>query len=80
MGDNMIYLYKSEQMVKQPVFMDIYQPVNDNAKKRPVVLVCHGGAFVASSKDDFNQKSVAYTDSLAARGFVTASLNTARVW
>ena len=74
MGDNMIYLYKSEQMVKQPVFMDIYQPVNDNAKKRPVVLVCHGGAFVASSKDDFNQKSVAYTDSLAARGFVTASL------
>ena len=74
MGNNMINLYKSEQMVKKPVFMDIYQPVNDNAKGRAVVIVCHGGAFVASHKDDFDQKSVAYTDSLAARGFVTASL------
>ena len=74
MGNRMMYLYKSEQMVKQPVFMDIYEPANDNAKNRAVVLVCHGGAFVASSKDDFSQKSVAYTDSLAARGFVTASL------
>lgn len=74
MGNSMMYLYNSEQMVKQPVFMDIYQPVNDNAQNRAVVLVCHGGAFVASSKEDFSQKSVAYTDSLAARGFVTASL------
>jgi predicted esterase len=74
MEDNMMYFYESERMVKEPVVMDIYQPVNDKAKDRPVVLICHGGAFVASSKDDFNQKSVAYADSLAARGFVTASL------
>lgn len=70
----MMYFYKEEITKKQPLLMDIYEPVNDNAEKRAAVIVCHGGAFVASSKDDFDQKSVAYTDSLAARGYVTASL------
>ena len=74
MEKNMLHLYESEQVVMEPVVMDIYEPVNDNGTDRAAVVICHGGAFVASAKDDFDQKSVAYADSLAARGFVTASL------
>ena len=74
MEKNMLHLYESEQVVMEPVVMDIYEPANDNGTDRAAVVICHGGAFVASSKDDFDQKSVAYADSLAARGFVTASL------
>ena len=70
----MMYFYSKEVSKNQPLLMDIYEPVDDTAEKRAAVIVCHGGAFVASSKDDFGQKSVAYTDSLAARGYVTASL------
>ena len=70
----MMYFYKEELTKKQPLLMDIYEPKGDNAEKRAAVIVCHGGAFVASGKDDFTQKTVAYTDSLVARGYVTASL------
>lgn len=70
----MMFFYKEELVEKKDLLMDIYEPVDDTAEKRAAVIVCHGGAFVASSKDDFTQKSVAYTDSLAARGYVTASL------
>ena len=74
MEKNMLHLHESEQVVMEPVVMDIYEPANDNGTDRAAVVICHGGAFVASAKDDFDQKSVAYADSLAARGFVTASL------
>lgn len=70
----MMFFYKEELVEKKDLLMDIYEPVDDTAEKRAAVIVCHGGAFVASSKDDFGQKSVAYTDSLTARGYVTASL------
>lgn len=70
----MMFFYKEELVEKKDLIMDIYEPVDDDAEKRAAVIVCHGGAFVASSKDDFGQKTVAYTDSLAARGYVTASL------
>lgn len=68
------YFYVNEIVKKQDLLMDVYEPVDDTAKHRAAVIVCHGGAFIAGSKDDFTQKSVAYTDSLAARGYVTASL------
>ncbi len=54
--------------------MDIYSPKNDGEKKRAAVIVAHGGSFVAGAKDDTDQKSVAYCGSLAARGFVAASI------
>jgi poly(3-hydroxybutyrate) depolymerase len=34
----------------------------------------HGGAFAAGSKDDMEQQSVTYCDSLAARGFVAIAV------
>ena len=71
---NQIYFFNDE-ITTTPVDlkMDIYSPKNDTDKKRAAVIVAHGGSFVAGAKDD-NQKSVAYCDSLAARGFVAASI------
>jgi acetyl esterase/lipase len=74
-GTMAVYLYANEtDLTTVDLKMDIYQPKNDTEKKRPVVLVMHGGAFAAGSKNDYDQHSVTYCDSLAARGFVTAAV------
>lgn len=70
-----VYLYENETDLTQvDLHMDIYQPKKDTEKKRPVVLVMHGGAFAAGSKNDYDQHTVTYCDSLAARGYVTAAV------
>ena len=70
-----VYLFDNETDLKEvSLKMDIYQPKNDTEKKRPAVLVMHGGAFAAGSKNDYDQHTVTYCDSLAARGFVTAAV------
>lgn len=70
-----LYLYANEtDLTTVDLHMDIYSPKNDTEKKRPAVVVMHGGAFVAGAKDDDYQQSVTYCDSLAARGYVTASV------
>lgn len=70
-----VYLYESEtDMAPIDLHMDIYTPKGDTEKKRAAVLVMHGGAFAAGSKDDMEQQSVTYCDSLAARGFVAIAV------
>ena len=70
-----IYFYDSEnEVTKKPLTMNIFSPKGDTETKRAAVLVSHGGAMVAGSKEDTDQQTVAYCDSLAARGFVTASV------
>ena len=70
-----VYLYENEtDLTEVSLKMDIYQPKNDSEKKRPAVLVMHGGAFAAGSKNDYDQHTVTYCDSLAARGYVTAAV------
>ena len=70
-----VYLYENEtDLTEVDLHMDIYQPKNDTEKNRPAVLVMHGGAFAAGSKNDYDQHTVTYCDSLAARGFVTVAV------
>jgi acetyl esterase/lipase len=70
-----VYLFDNEtDLTEVDLKMDIYKPKNDTEKKRPVVLVMHGGAFAAGAKDDTDQHTVTYCDSLAARGFVTVAV------
>lgn len=69
------YFYNNESTTTDKnLLMDLYVPKDDKEKKRAAVIVSHGGAMVAGSKDDFSQNTVNYCDSLAARGFVTASI------
>ncbi|MBR2272680.1 MAG: carboxylesterase family protein [Fibrobacter sp.] len=74
-GGMPVYLYENEtDLTTVDLHMDIYQPKKDKEKKRPAVLVMHGGAFAAGSKNDYDQHTVTYCDSLAARGYVTVAV------
>jgi Carboxylesterase family len=53
--------------------MNIFQPVGDTLSRRPVVIICFGGGFVAGSKDHWSMRLLA--QSLAKRGFVTAVID-----
>ena len=55
--------------------MDIYKPIEEGVSNRAAVIVAHGGSFVAGAKDDKDQKSIAYCDLLATRGFVAVSID-----
>jgi acetyl esterase/lipase len=55
------------------LIMDIYQPSGDTLSLRPVLICCHGGAFISGTKD--NDDMVAFCDSLANKGYVTVTIN-----
>ena len=53
--------------------MDIYTANGDTATNRPVILYMHGGSFTAGDKT--TNDCVDFCESMAKRGYVTASLN-----
>ena len=54
------------------LLMDIWVPPNATANKlQPLVILIHGGAFVAGSKEDHQAKALSY----AQAGYVAASIN-----
>jgi len=53
--------------------MDIYTPDGDTEINRPVILYMHAGSFQFGSKSD--PDCVDFCESMAKRGYVTASLN-----
>ncbi|HPF00646.1 MAG TPA: alpha/beta hydrolase [Bacteroidales bacterium] len=55
------------------LMLDIYEPQNDSATSRPLLLLIHGGAFIVGDKrDSFQQKLAIH---YAKRGYVVASIN-----
>lgn len=66
------FLFKGD-MKQLPLKLDIYQPENDNIKKRPLLLFIHGGAFIFGDKENNIQQAI--TDDLVAKGFVVSSIN-----
>ena len=55
------------------LYMNIFRPTGDTLSKRPVVIVCFGGGFIAGSKDHWSIRLIA--QELAKRGFVTAVID-----
>lgn len=53
--------------------MDIYKPVGDNNCRRPVLVLVHGGAWVAGSKQD--GLIVNISGEMARKGWVVAAIN-----
>lgn len=53
--------------------MDVYVPTGDTLTKRPLLILAYGGGFIFGSKEDADINSVC--DSLAHRGYVTATIN-----
>lgn len=52
--------------------MDVYEPVGDTLSQRPLLVLAHGGAFYAGTKN--NGTMVDMCTSFAKRGYVAASI------
>src|SRR5687767_4193091 len=59
--------------VTQPLLMDIYQPVGDTVRRRPVIIFAHQGGFVSGQRTDAYM--VAVCTQFARLGYVTASID-----
>lgn len=57
----------------QNLYMDVFQPEGDTMTKRPLVIICFGGGFLAGSKDHWSIRLLA--QDLAKRGYVTATID-----
>jgi hypothetical protein len=57
------------------LYLDIYEPEEDTASLRPVVILFHGGAFVDGLLNRKSPDIVAIAQYLAQRGYVTASVS-----
>lgn len=55
------------------LYMNIFQPLGDTLSKRPVVIICFGGGFIAGNKDHWSIRLIA--QELAKRGYVTAVID-----
>lgn len=52
--------------------LDLYKPVGDNNCQRPLLVMAHGGGFVAGSRNDADVVQIC--QEMAARGYVAASI------
>ncbi len=57
--------------VQENLYLDIYEPLNDTASKRPMVLFVHGGAWTDGTK----MQGRDFCSFFAKRGYVTASID-----
>lgn len=53
--------------------LDIYKPVGDNNCQRPLLILVHGGSWIAGSKYDSNILFMA--QEMASKGYVVAAIN-----
>lgn len=60
------------QTETRPVYMDIFTPKGDTLTNRPVIIFAHSGGFLMGSNQ--NEDMIAFCDSFARRGYVTATL------
>ena len=57
--------------VQEELFTDIYEPDNDTAKKRAIIIFVHGGGWLDHNKDDGKE----FCTLFSKKGYVTASIN-----
>lgn len=53
--------------------LDLYQPINDDLKKRPLFVIIHGGGFKSGARNDKSLISLA--NGITKKGFVVASVD-----
>ena len=69
-GENINYLNTNEEL-----YLDIYEPKNDNETLRPVIVYIHGGGFTDKNQSKELLHIIAFADSFARRGYVVATIN-----
>lgn len=55
------------------LFVDIFKPANDSATNRPLIILAHGGSFIAGNRQD--EFITDLCRRFARRGYVTASIS-----
>lgn len=63
------YAFKENKSLK----LDLYQPLNDTLKKRPIIIFMHGGGFSGGARDREAEQRFARTS--ARKGYVFASIS-----
>ena len=53
--------------------LDVYQPVGDTENNRPLIILAHGGSFIAGVRT--NPSMVSLGEAFAKRGYVVASIS-----
>lgn len=71
LGKGLIKTFKDDQLLD--LKMDLYFSRTDSLKKKPLVMLIHGGAFYIGSKESACEQALAYA--LAKRGFFVASID-----
>lgn len=71
LGKGMIKTFKDNELLD--LKLDLYFSRTDSLKKKPVVMLIHGGAFYIGSKESACEQALAYA--LAKRGFFVASID-----
>lgn len=64
------YAGKTEKLL-----LDVYSPLKNSDKKRPVIIWVHGGALSIGSKDDEGAFNNVYSKEFAQKGYVTVNIN-----
>lgn len=59
--------------VTENLYMDVYQPINDNFEFRPLIFFMFGGSFVGGSKS--NSDIVALCNNYAKMGYVAVAID-----
>jgi acetyl esterase/lipase len=59
--------------VTQTLLCDVYQPVGDTSRSRPLLVLTHGGSFISGDKSE--PDIVRLCTAFSSRGYVTASIN-----
>ncbi|GAA5035250.1 hypothetical protein GCM10011506_28130 [Marivirga lumbricoides] len=63
------YLQTKDEALK----LDIYQPANDDATDRPLLLFVHGGGFAGGARDEY--EIMEFCKNMARRGIVAVSMS-----
>jgi pimeloyl-ACP methyl ester carboxylesterase len=71
LGKGLIKTFKDHELLD--LKLDLYLPGTDLLKKRPVVMLIHGGAFYIGSKESIVEQTLA--TALAKRGYFVASID-----
>jgi hypothetical protein len=55
--------------------MDIYEPFDDTLSRRPMIIFMHSGGFLPDYGDRHNDDMIAFCDTFARKGYVTATIS-----
>lgn len=67
-GNNDNYLGENQNL-----YLDVYQPFEDTAEERPLIIWIHGGGYSSGTRTD--QHMTRWCNEFSRRGYVTASID-----